>query len=154
MNKLGHKPTRRALSVSIASVIALAFVGCASGPVTAPGAIKADPSPDALLKRAQTYWSLVKANDNVGAWAYEAQSKDPAWSLEAYLKKGGIAYSSVQVLSVKSIEGEVGVVDVLMTYSLPILRVRNRELRAEDQWRLIDGVWYHSPPKNAFFPTK
>ena len=145
---------RRALTAAAASLVAVALIGCASGPSGSTGGPKADQSPEALLKRAQTYWDLVKANDNVGAWAYEAQSKDPAWSLETYLKKGGITYSRVQVLAVKSIEGDTALVDVEMTYSLPLLRVRDRALRAEDQWKLIDGNWYHSPPRSGLFPTK
>ena len=145
---------RRALTAAAASLVAAALIGCASGPSGSAGSPKADPSPEALLKRAQTYWDLVKANDNVGAWAYEAQSKDPRASLEGYLKKGGVTYSRAQVTGVKSIEGDTGVVNVQMGYSAPQIRLRNLEARTEDQWKLIDGVWYHSPPRSGLFPTK
>ena len=102
--------------------------------------------------RAQTYWDLVRANDNVGAWAYEAQSKDPRRSLEVYLKKGGIVYSSVKAHSVKSIDGDTGLVDVEMVYSLPLLRVKDQRLRTDDRWKLIDGIWYHAPASSKLLP--
>ena len=157
MNNLKHRFGRRTLLVSAAGALVLALSGCAAtAPSSSPSAVapKADASPEALLKRAQTYWDLVRTNDNVGAWAYEAQSKDPAWSLETYLKKGGITYSSAKVLGVKSIEGDTAQVEVQMNYSLPLLRVRNRDLLTVDQWKLIDEVWYHSPPKSGMFPTQ
>ena len=147
---------RRALWVPLALLLSAGMWGCASGPSGAQSESpsKQDASPDELVKRAQTYWDLVRANNNVAAWAYEAQSKDPAWTLEGYLKKGGITYTSVKVLGVKSIEGDAAKLDVDMVYSLPLLRVREQQLRTEDQWMLIDGVWYHAPPKRAFMPTK
>lgn len=147
---------RRALTGAFLSLAAAALVGCASAPsaTSAPAGPKADSSQEALVKRAQAYWDLVRANDNVGAWAYEAISKNPSASLEGYLKKGGITYSAAKVLAVKSVEGDVGTVEVEMTYSLPLLRVRDQSLRTEDQWKLIDGIWYHAPAKSALFPSK
>lgn len=162
--KLASAPAKTALAATIFAVVA----GCASttppsttgaaSPVggaatTANAAAKADASEEALLKRAQAYWDLVKANDNIGAWAYEAQSKDPRWSLESYLKKGGIVYSSVKVLDVKSVQGDTAEVAVQMVYSLPLIRIKNKELETVDQWKLIDGVWYHSPPRSGLFPA-
>ena len=151
--------SRRALAVAMLSFSAAVFVGCASEPAgpagpAAPAAPKADASPDALLKRAQAYWDLVKANDSIGAWSYEAASKHPQASLEGYLKKGGITYSRVQVLGVKSIDGDTATLDLDMTYSAPLLRIRNVDLHTEDQWKLIEGVWYHAPPRSGLFPTK
>ena len=154
MHESTHNPMRRAASMAAIGLLSIALLGCASTPAGSAAAPKADASPEALVKRAQAYWDLVKANDNVGAWAFEAQSKDPRGSLEAYLKKGGITYSKVQVLGVKSLEGDTAVVNVSMTYSLPLLRVRNTELNTEDQWKLVDGVWYHAPPRSGLFPTK
>ena len=155
MNSFPCAFRRRALTAA-ASLLAVGLWGCASAPSSSSTAAapKADASPEALVKRAQAYWDLVRANDNVGAWAYEALSKDPAGSLEAYLKKGGITYSSVKVLEVKSIEGDAGVVALQMKYSLPLIRVHNVDLRTEDQWRLIDGIWYHWLPKSGLHPTK
>ena len=147
---------RRALTGAFLSLAAAALVGCASAPsaTSAPAGPKADSSQEALVKRAQAYWDLVRANDNVAAWAYEAISKDPNASLEGYLKKWGITYSAVKVLGVKAVAGDTGKVDVEMTYSLPLLRVRDNQLRTEDQWKLIDGVWYHAPPRSALLPSK
>ncbi len=150
---------RRGAMASVTGLLAMGLLGCAglSANGADPASTKSDKagaSQEALLKRAQAFWDLVRVNDNVGAWAYEAQSKDPAWSLETYLKKGGITYSSVKILGVKSMEGDEAQLDVQMTYSLPLLRVRDQDLRTVDQWKLIDGVWYHSPPKSGLFPTK
>ena len=154
VNSLKNALGRRAMVAVAASAVVVSLIGCASTTASPPAGPKADASPDALLKRAQAYWDLVRANDNVGAWAYEAQSKQPNASLEAYLKKGGITYSSVNVAGVKSIEGDTGLVNVNMKYSLPLLRVRDRELRTEDQWKLIEGVLYHSPPRSGLIPTQ
>lgn len=153
MSSLKYAWGRRAVVVATAA-LAVGLSGCASTTPSTVAAPKGDASPEALLKRAQAYWDLVRVNDNVGAWAYEAQSKAPNASLEAYLKKGGITYSSVNVAGVKSIEGDTGLVNVNMKYSLPLLRVRDRELRTEDQWKLIEGVWYHSPPRSGLIPTQ
>lgn len=153
MSSLKYAWGRRAVVVA-AAALAVGLSGCASTTSSTATAPKGDASPEALLKRAQAYWDLVRVNDNVGAWAYEAQSKAPNASLEAYLKKGGITYSSVNVAGVKSIEGDTGLVNVNMKYSLPLLRVRDRELRTEDQWKLIEGVWYHSPPRSGLIPTQ
>ena len=151
MNHRTPRRMRRAFSAAAAGLLALAMVGCASAPSTPAVMPKADPSPEALMQRARAYWSLVKANDNVGAWAYEAQSKDPRWSLEAYLKKGGITYSHIKVLGVKSVQGEVGVVDVEMTYSAPLQRMKDQQIRTDDNWELIDGIWYHSYRRSGLF---
>ena len=123
MSSLKYAWGRRAVVLAAAATLAVGLSGCASTTSATAVASKGDASPEALLKRAQAYWDLVRANDNVGAWAYEAQSKDANASLETYLKKGGITYSAVKAQSVKSIEGDTGLVDVEMTYSLPLLRV-------------------------------
>ena len=153
MYKPSRLTLRRAWMAALAVSLSGFILGCASAP-SDPARPKADPSPQALLQRAQAYWDLVRVNDNIGAWAYEAQSKDPRWSLEAYLKKGGITYKSVTVVGVKSLEGDTALLDVRMNYSLPLLRVTNKDGRIEDQWKLIDGVWYHAPPRSALFPVQ
>lgn len=107
----------------------------------------------ALFQRARAYWALIRANDRVGAWAYEELSKDPNATLEAYLKRGGIAFEAVEVRDVKSIEGERGLVSVWMRYSLPQLRVKRQEAIAEDEWRLINGVWHHVQRRSSLFAT-
>ena len=161
--------SRRSLPMAASiAIISVALVGCAGVPSTtgvdtrpapapaaanAPIAAKADASAEALLQRAQAYWDLVKANNNIAAWTYEAQSKDPRWSLEGYLKKGGIVYDSVKVTDVKSIEGDSAQVGLKMVYTLPLIRVKNKELTTVDQWKLIDGVWYHSPPRSGLMPA-
>ena len=144
---------RRALTGAFLSLAAAALVGCASAPsaTSAPAGRKADSSQEALVKRAQAYWDLVRANDNVAAWAYEAISKDPNASLEGYLKKGGITYSHIKVLGVKSVEGSAGVVDIEMTYSAPLQRIKDQQVRTDDQWELIDGIWYHSLRRSGMF---
>ncbi len=142
--------SRRRLVFGLVVLSAATLMGCAAKPAV-PSESKPDTSSEALLKRAQAYWDRVKANDNVSAWAYEAQSKDSRWSIEDYLKKGGIAYSSVKVLGVKSVDGAAALVDVEMTYSAPLQRIKDQKIRTEDQWEVIDGVWYHSHRRSGLF---
>jgi hypothetical protein len=94
---------------------------------------------EAVRKRAEAYWALMRTNDKVAAWAYEAQSKDPNGSLEGYMKRGGITYDVVEVRDVRSIEGDKAVVDVFMRYSAPLLRIKGQEAVAQDEWQRIDG---------------
>lgn len=141
--------SRRQWVVNMAAPVALlTLAGCAT-----TGGATAQPSDDksALLKRAQTYWTLVRANDNVGSWAYEAASKDPKASLEDYLKRGGVVYDAVEVRDVHSIDGDRAVLNVWMRYSLPILRVKRQESVMEDEWRRIDGVWLHVLRRSVMF---
>lgn len=114
--------------------------------------VSAEDDKIALRKRAQEYWTLVRANDRVKAWSYEELSKDPNGSLEGYLKRGGIAFDEVQVRDVRSLENDRAVVDVFMRYSLPLLRVKKMEVVAPDDWRRIDGVWHHVLRTSSMFP--
>ena len=133
-----------------APVLMTGLGGCAA---TSGVAASGEGGEAALLERAKAYWALIRNNDRVGAWAYEELSKDPNATLEAYLKRGGIAFEAVEVRSVKSIEGDRAVVNVWMRYSLPLLRVKRQESTAEDEWRKIGGVWHHVQRRSSFFPT-
>lgn len=138
--------TRRQLLARMAMPAVLAILaGCATG----GGA----PSSNAdLIQRAQAYWNLVRTNDRLEAWKYEAASKDQSMTLEGYLKRGGIVYDEVQVRGVRSLEGDEAVVDVWMRFNLPMLRLNNQEAVAQDQWRRIDGVWHHVLRQSLMFP--
>lgn len=105
----------------------------------------------ALEQRAKAYWNAIRVNDRVAAWAYEEASKDPSTTLEAYLKRGGIAYDAVEVREVQSIEGDKAIVDVWMRYSVPMLRLKGQESVAKDEWRRIDGVWHHVLRRSVMF---
>ncbi|WP_406623200.1 hypothetical protein [Acidovorax sp. SDU_ACID1] len=134
-------PHRRRLlcrSVSIASLVALSLMGCASVP--GHGA----KTQEALLQRATAYWQAMKDNDRVTAWGYEELSKKPDWTLQGYLKRGGLVYDEVKVLSAGAIEGDRAAVHVKMTYSVPAVRVKNITAERQDQWIWIDGQWYHA----------
>jgi len=138
-----------------APVVLVLAAGCATGAGGAATAAepKKDNSQAALMQRAQAYWDAIQKNDRVAAWKFEEVSTDPAWTLEAYLKRGGIVYDKVEVRDVKSVEGDRAVVDVWMRYTVPMLRLKGQETVAPDEWRLIDGVWHHVLKRSAMFPT-
>lgn len=141
---------RRTWLASVAAIVsAVALAGCA----TTGSAVSSDGDKEALKKRAEAYWALVRTNDKLGAWAYEAQSKDPKGSLEGYMKRGGITYDVVEVREVRSIEGDKAIVDVFMRYSVPLARIRGQEAVAQDEWQRIDGQWYHVLKRSVMFPS-
>jgi len=138
-----------------APVALVLAAGCATGAGSASVALNAkkDSSQAALVQRAQAYWDAIQKNDRVAAWSFEEVSTDPAWTLEAYLKRGGIVYGKVEVRDVKSVEGDHAIVDVWMRYTVPMLRLKGQETVAPDEWCLIGGVWHHVLKRSAMFPT-
>ncbi|ADU98427.1 hypothetical protein HF896_03770 [Alicycliphilus denitrificans] len=136
---------RRRLLQALLLPAAVALAGCASTP--SPQADR-----EALLQRAREYWELSRRNDTLNAWKYEAASRDQSMTLEGYVKRGGIVYDSVEVLGVRSLQGDEARVDVRMRYGVPLLRLKNMEADAQDQWRRIDGIWYHVLPRSSVFP--
>mgnify|MGYP003589849714 CR=1 FL=1 len=143
------QPHRRRLLACLVGSTAL-VVGLA-GCTTAPGAAGPGDQAD-LTRRAQAYWNLVRTNDRLEAWKYEAASKDQSMTLEGYLKRGGIVYDAVEVRGVRSMDGDTAVVDVWMRYSLPMLRLKGQEAMTQDEWRRIDGAWHHVLRRSAMFP--
>ncbi len=145
MSTLSFRPLRR--TVLAAAVLLLA--GCAGIP-SAP-----EPGSDAdraqLLERARAYWAAIQANDRVTAWSYEEISLDPRWTLQAYLKRGGIVFDEVEVLAVERIEGDTAVVRVRQKYSLPQIHLKGKEATLDDQWKRIDGRWYHAEKRSVMF---
>ncbi len=142
--------TRRHWAMALAAPLVLAaLAGCAT-----TGGTPVSPEDDkaALQKRAQAYWALVRVNDSVAAWAYESASKDQSMTLEAYVKRGGVAYNAVEPRSVRSIHGDEAVVDVWMQYGIPMLRLKSQEAVVQDQWRRIDGVWHHVLRRSSSIP--
>ncbi|MGB3451612.1 MAG: hypothetical protein WBA58_14090 [Giesbergeria sp.] len=136
---------RRRFMVRLAAPAALlALSACATGPSPTTGQAS-------LQQRAQAYWELVRVNDSVAAWAYEAASKDQSMTLEAYLKRGGIVYDAVEVRGIRSEDGDNAVLDVWMRYNIPMLRLKAQETVAQDHWRRIDGVWHHVLRRSAAF---
>ena len=142
--KLPMFQRRRMLSYLTApavAVLAAGLVGCASGP---------SPTSDreVVLQRAQEFWKSVQDNDAVTSWKYEELSKKPGWTLQAYLKREGILYEAVQVQDVLSLDGDRAVVNVKVTYSVPLLRMNSQEVVLKDEWVRLDGVWYHADRKS------
>lgn len=131
---------RRLLSYLAVPAVA-GLVGCASGP---------SPASDrqVLLQRATAFWKSVQDNDPVTSWNYEELSKKPGWTLQAYLKREGILYEAVQVQDVLSLDGDRAVVNVKVTYSVPLLRMNSQEVVLKDEWVRLDGVWYHAERKS------
>ncbi len=138
-------PRRRLLqALALPFAAALALGGCASG--------LGQSSEQALLQRAREYWALVQQNDKLRAWPYEAASKDPKANLEAYVKRGGITFDAIEIQGIQSMDNGKAVVSVRQRYSLPLLRLPNQQATLQDQWRLIDGQWYHYQPLSVAFP--
>lgn len=133
--------TRAATGV-LAALAAASLAGCAT---TAPGG---GASQEALLQRATEFWKANQANDGVTAWKYEELSLKPGWTLQGYLKRDGITYDDAKVVGVRSIEGAKAVVDVQIVYSVPLLRMRNKSVLLQDEWVLVEGVWYHADRKS------
>ena len=129
------------LAVPVVAVLATALVGCASAPSPAT-------EREVLLQRATAYWKTVQDNDAVASWNYEELSKKPGWTLQAYLKREGILYEAVQVLDVRSLEGDRAVVDVKITYSVPLLRMNSQQVVLQDEWVRLEGIWYHADRKS------
>ncbi len=145
MSTLSFRPLRR--TVLAAAVLLLA--GCAGIPsAPAPGS---DADRAQLLERARAYWAAIQANDRVTAWSYEEISLDPRWTLQAYLKRGGIVFDEVEVLAVERIEGDTAVVRVRQKYSLPQIHLKGKEATLDDQWKRIDGRWYHAEKRSVMF---
>lgn len=132
-----------------AAMSAVALAGCA----TTGSAVSSGGDKEAVRKRAEAYWALMRTNDKLAAWAYEAQSKDPKGSLEGYMKRGGITYEVAEVRDVRSIEGDKAIVDVFMRYSVPLIRIKGQEAVAQDEWQRIDGQWYHVLRRSVMFPS-
>lgn len=137
---------RRQLLACFGAPLALAtLAGCAAG-------LSSGGDSAVLMQRANAYWGLIRANDSVAAWAYEAASKDQSMTLEAYIKRGGVVYDAVEVRDVRSIDGNEAVLDVWMRYSIPMLRLKAQETVAQDHWRRIDGTWQHLLRRSSTFP--
>lgn len=138
---------RRRLLQTLALPVAMALTlaGCASSP--SPQSDR-----DALQQRARDYWELKRKNDAVNAWKYEAASQDQSMTLEGYIKRGGIVYNSVEILGVRSLQGDEAQLDLRMRFDVPLLRLKDKEGDVADQWRRIDGAWYHVLPRSSVFP--
>ena len=77
---------------------------------------------------------------------------DAGWGIDAYVKRGGITFDAIEVQGIQSMDNGKAVVSVRQRYSLPLLRLPNQQATLQDQWRLIDGQWYHYQPLSVAFP--
>lgn len=130
------------LVMPAAVALGVALTGCATAPSSAKDSAR-------LLQRAREFWKLVQDNDAVSAWKYEELSKKPGWTLQAYLKREGIVYDSAQVQDVLSLEGDRAVVNIKVTYSVPLLRMNNQVVVLKDEWVRLEGEWYHADRKSG-----
>ncbi|MCK9516183.1 MAG: hypothetical protein WCZ18_07380 [Ottowia sp.] len=139
-------PTRRRwLLASVSTAAALLAGACASG----GSVIGAGSGEDALLERARAYWDAIKDNDRLAAWPLDELSLDPRWTLQDYVKRGGIIYHEAEVLGVHEIDGDQAQVDVRIRFDVPQARMRNQKGVIHDHWRLVDGLWYHEHRRGA-----
>lgn len=129
------------LAVPVVTALVMGLTGCASTPSPAQ-------ERDVLLQRATIFWKAMLENDVATAWNYEELSKKPGWTLQAYAKREGVVYDDVKVRDVLSIEGDRAMVEVKVTYSVPVLRLSAQELVLRDEWVRLQGQWYHADRKS------
>lgn len=135
---------RNVLAWLLPSALVPGVVACSSGP-------QLTGNQNTLEERARAYWAATVSNDLVAAWPLENVSLDPKWTLQAYLKRGGINYEAAEVKGVKSQDGDHVVLDVEIRFSLPQLRLKNQVSVIADRWSRVDGVWYHVLGRNSIF---
>jgi hypothetical protein len=143
--RAGHR--RFAASV-LAGLAVAALVGCAA-PSPTTVAFDAAAEHAELMRRAREYWALIAVNDKVKAWPYETRSRDPQWTVQAYVQRGGILYHGVDVKGVKSMNSERAEIVLDVDYSVPLARIKRQKVEMIDRWRRIDGVWYHIQPRSS-----
>lgn len=134
---------RRFLLHSLAPTTLILLTGCAA---TLNGLPAGDG--ERLIERAKAYWQSMQANDRLATWKYEVASKDQSVALDAYLKRGGIVYDAVEVRGINQMEGDAAQLDLWMRYSVPLARIKRKEVVMRDRWRRIDGEWFHELPHN------
>lgn len=140
MKKVSWKMGRRKLVCGLVVASALMVQGCATG---------ASKGGAGVLERAKAYWATVLANELTESWRYEEMSKDPRWTLQNYIKRSQITYDALEVLQVVSETETDAVVEVKVRYSVPTLKIKAVEAVMRDEWKKIDGQWYHALPKNS-----
>ena len=135
---------RNTLVWLLPSVLVPGLAACSSAPQVADKHIS-------LEERARAYWAATLKNDLIAAWPLEDASLDPRWTLQTYLKRGGISYEAAEVKGIKSQDGDNAVIEVELRFSLPQVRLRNQVALVPDRWRKLDGVWYHVLARNSLF---
>ncbi len=139
--------TRRQLLLVLAAGVVLPALLAACA--TAPASPQHDA--EALLARARAYWDAVRRNDLISAWQFEELSLDPRWTLQAYLKRGGLVYKEAEVLELVRLEGDEALLRVRLKYDLPQVFLRNHEQVIEDAWVRRNGQWYKKYVPMAIF---
>lgn len=129
--------SRRTLLLHLCAPVVL--VGCASA---SGGRIPASEQ-QALIERVRAYWKHVAANNRMETWKYEVASQDQTLTLEAYVKRGGLVYDAVEVRAITRMEGDQADLEVWMRYSVPLARIKRKEVVMRDRWRRINGEWFH-----------
>lgn len=138
-------PRRRLLKTAAGLAAVASLGGCAGLGASQPGAGQG------VLERATAYWGYIKVNDRVSAWPYEELSLDPRWTLQSYLKRGGVVFERVDVRGVISEQGDDALLDVQQEYSVPLLRIKAQKGVLQDKWKRIKGVWYHVDDRGVMF---
>lgn len=129
------------VALPAAAVLVLGLAGCAATPTPANDR-------ELVRTRAVEFWKSVYENDLVTSWKYEEVSKKPGWTLQAYLKRDGLTYEAVEVQDVSSLEGDRAIVNVKVTYSIPLVRIYKQEVVLKDEWVRLDGQWLHADRKS------
>ncbi len=102
-----------------------------------------------LKERASQYWSLMAKGNLKEAYAYYDPFLRARMSPEEFIEKhSAVKYHEAAVTNVK-VEGNIGTVTVKVRYSVPKVKVRQKEFELpetttdfEERWLFIYDNWY------------
>ena len=103
-----------------------------------------------VRERADAYWKAVLVGDYVTAYSYERVAHEQTANLQSYLtSKGGLRYTSTEVLTVEPGENGQMTVTMRLGYTIPSMIQMRDPVSTEvaTRWVKLDGQWYNDPSR-------